>query len=306
MAMWRFKKKNGHGRAGADKDGLGKAIDIHPEDIIRNEYVVRKYDAYTFIPLFEKPVNISKLCDFQRALSERIGRVELAGNAPCMSETGEEYVIWRLPDYPGMHQDESATLELAGPDIFDGTLWTPAIIAQFWNCGDQRDLLVRQSCYALKCVVTAADQVSHLQRYGVVANYADVVLQQFPKCIGIYWPHCQNLVSRAVYLHGQRYPSLHFLDGGLHVRAFHVGGRKRILFDTLGMTAIGLTDLQCYCGSLDPDEVYSYLRHVAAYLYQNGCIIEDGSTIEGADGGKWLCRYTDSQAAPRRRVLHIG
>ena len=59
---------------------------------------------------------------------------------------------------------------------------------------------------------------------------------------------------------------LHFLDGGLNIRFFTISGTDELLFDTLGLTPMGLPDLQFHCRNLEPNEVVIFLRNLAAYL----------------------------------------
>lgn len=145
-----------------------------------------------------------------------------------------------------------------------------------------------------------------LEQYGILADYADAVLELFPDCIGIYWPHSQNLLPREVYEHSSwNSPELHFLDGGLNVRFFNITGTNEMLFDTLGLTPIGLPDLQCHCKNLEPNQVVVFMRNLAAYLFEYGDVIEDGNTVEGIHHEKWVCRKEDAIISPMRVVLDI-
>ena len=46
-----------------------------------------------------------------------------------------------------------------------------------------------------------------------------------------------------------------------------------MLFDTLGLTPIGLPDLQCHCKNLEPNQVVVFMRNLAAYLFEYGDVI---------------------------------
>ena len=140
-----------------------------------------------------------------------------------------------------------------------------------------------------------------------MAEFADLLLEQYPDCIGIYWPHSQCLTPREYYQDSHwNNPAFHFLDGGLNVRFFSIQNSDEMLFDTLGFTAIGLPDLQFHCKGLEPDDVVGFLRNVAAYLYENGDVIENGNTVEGMHHERWVCRREDSLVGPLRMVLDIN
>lgn len=92
-----------------------------------------------------------------------------------------------------------------------------------------------------------------MEQYGILASYADAILELFPECIGIYWPHSQNLVPRETYLKPSwNREELHFLDGGLNVRFFTISGTDELLFDTLGLTPIGFLIFSSTAGTWNP------------------------------------------------------
>ena len=209
-------------------------------------------------------------------------------------------------DYPAEGRTMPTQLTLFGPDQFSEKLWDDGIIAQFWDCPD-REEFAKRCRYSLMAGNMLAAGLPVPQRSMLLADYADMILELFPDCIGIYWPHSQRLVPRERFRQtGWRTPELHFLDGGLNVRFFRINGSEEMLFDTLGLTPLGLPDLQCHCKGLEPGWVVGFLRNLAAYLFQQGDVIEDGNTVEGIGGGKWLCRREDAMAEPMRMVLDIN
>jgi hypothetical protein len=95
----------------------------------------------------------------------------------------------------------------------------------------------------------------------------------------------------------------------VNVRLFQVQGRQEgeVLMDTIGLAALGLPDLQCHFVGLDPQQVANTLYGAAYYVYENGDVIEDGETIQGAGEGvvRWRCRHEDALMDPARVVLDI-
>ena len=86
---------------------------------------------------------------------------------------------------------------------------------------------------------------------------------------------------------------------------FNITGTNEMLFDTLGLTPIGLPDLQCHCKNLEPNQIVVFMRNLAAYLFEYGDVIEDGNTVEGIHHEKWVCRKEDAIISPMRVVLDI-
>lgn len=276
----------------------------------KDTFVSDWHPVYFFMPVFEKPIKMPSLEQFLAALSHRFGKVEPMAEEAEMPQGPSDLLSFALWDHLAYSKKEDSSfpsqLVLYGPDQFNQQKWTEEIVAQFWDCGPDRQTFAARCKYALMASNMMAAMLPMLEQYHIIADYADLLLELFPDCIGIYWPHSQQLVPREYFLQPHwNSKQLHFLDGGLHVRFFNIANTDEMVFDTLGLTAIGLPDLQCHCRNLEPDDVVMFLRNLACYLYQQGDIIEDGNTVEGIDGGKWLCQREDALIAPPRMVLDV-
>ncbi len=276
-----------------------------------DSFVEKWHSVYFFMPVFEQPVEISSLEKLQEALSRKFGRVQPLADEPRMPEKPSDLLGFILWDHQSHNDKEERSipsqLVLYGPDIFDQKMWDEQIIAQFWDCQPDRQGFAARCRYAFMASNMMAAMLPIMEQYQIIADYADLLLELFPDCIGIYWPHSQRLVPRENFQTSHwNFRELHFLDGGLHVRFFNIIGSDEMLFDTLGLTPIGLPDLQCHCKDLEPNDVVIFLRNLAAYLYRKGDVIEDGNTVEGIDGGRWSCQREDSMAGPMRMVLDIN
>lgn len=275
-----------------------------------DSFVEKWHSIYFFMPVFENPPKMPSLEAFLSALSGKFGKVLPLSDTAQMPSAPSDMLTVVLWDYLAYYEKEQKRLPtelvLYGPDKFNQELWDDGIIAQFWECGRERRAFASRCRYSVMASNFLAAMLPIQEQYQILADYADVLLELFPDCIGIYWPHSQKLTPREVFCQsGFRSPELHFLDGGLHVRFFRINGTDEMLFDTLGLTPIGLPDLQCHCKNLNPDDVVSFLRNLAAYLYENGDVIEDHHTVEGIDHEKWPCRHEDAMAMPMRVVLDI-
>ncbi len=277
----------------------------------RSDKFVNKWNSlYYIVPLFEQPPAMPSLETFLKALSAEFGKVEPLAASSQMPLRPSELLTVVLWDHMAYYKkdDKWAPTELIlyGADEFDRSLWNENIVAQFWDCGDDRRKFADRCRYSVMASNMLAAMLPVKERCGIMADYADILLKLFPDCIALYWPHSQRLVPREVFLTpGWSDPTLHFLDGGLHVRFFNIANSDEMLFDTLGLTTLGLPDLQCHCKGIEPNEVVTFLHNLAAYLYSEGDIIKDGNTVEGLHGEKWLCQHEDAMAGPMRVVLDI-
>ena len=274
-----------------------------------NGFTDRWSSVYFFIPLFENPVIMPTAEAVCAKLTEKFGMVtELAEeqNMPQKPSELKSFVLWEHQVYYEKEKREfPSQLILYGAYTFDTAQFDEAVRAQFWSC-PEKEAFIARCRYSIMASNMLAAGLPVLEQYGILADYADAVLELFPDCIGIYWPHSQNLLPREVYEHSSwNSPELHFLDGGLNVRFFNITGTNEMLFDTLGLTPIGLPDLQCHCKNLEPNQVVVFMRNLAAYLFEYGDVIEDGNTVEGIHHEKWVCRKEDAIISPMRVVLDI-
>ncbi|MEG0974098.1 MAG: DUF4261 domain-containing protein [Comamonas sp.] len=110
----------------------------------------------------------------------------------------------------------------------------------------------------------------------------------------------------------ERYISMHaegsVYYGVLNVRFFNISNHPgEMLMDSLGLATFGLPDVQCHFKALNPPEVSRFLFNTAAYLIQNGDVIQDGHTLPSIDGqGKWPCQHEEALIPPERMVLDVN
>lgn len=94
--------------------------------------------------------------------------------------------------------------------------------------------------------------------------------------------------------------------GFVNVRLFNVEENGTRIMDTLGLGALGLTDLQIHFKDLDKAAVADLLYSIAAYLMEKGNVIENGHTVPGLLAGEsWTCLHAMALVEPDRLVLDI-
>lgn len=275
----------------------------------KDTFVEKWHSVYVFIPVFENQVKMPEEKRVLEKLSEKFGRVEELSNKQAMPKEPEDLKSFLLWDHRVCNKNDNTNLPsqlmLFGPDEFDNSQFDADMKAQLWYLKNKEEFINRCR-YSIMASNMMAAGLPMLEQYGILADYADAILELFPDCIGIYWPHSQNLLPRENFEQsGWRSKKYHFLDGGLNVRFFRIEGTDEMLFDTLGLTPIGLPDLQLHCKGIEPDDAVGFLKNLAAYLFEEGDVIEDGNTVEGLDHGKWKCQREDSMAGPGRMVLDI-
>ncbi len=121
-------------------------------------------------------------------------------------------------------------------------------------------------------------------------------------CDAVYWQPSGQLLDAGAFLHA--YPN-EPLYGALNVRVYQMQRKDEVLVDTLGLTSLGIPDIQCRVVDMTPDRVIPMIYGAAYYLYGSGGEVTDGQLLGGA-GLRWLCEQQPSVLAPARVVVDLN
>jgi hypothetical protein len=150
--------------------------------------------------------------------------------------------------------------------------------------------------------------LDHGGRIGGLRRVLVALLESAP-CLAIHWAPTQQLVDPVELVHScvdHDFDSP--LPGAINVRFFRSseGNEVTYLMDTLGLTAVGLLDLQCRFRGLDPNDVSEILYQAALYQWQRGAVIQDGDSVEGPGrDDRWQASHQYSLALPRRDLIDL-
>lgn len=126
--------------------------------------------------------------------------------------------------------------------------------------------------------------------------------------IALRWQPANKLVSPTDLLEVMRAADpTRMARLALNVRLFDVPERPdEIVMDTRGLAEFVLPDLQVHFRELEPTAIARVLYRSALYVWAEGDIIDDGSTIEGLlPSERWRCRHERALVGPDRTVLDV-
>jgi hypothetical protein len=153
-----------------------------------------------------------------------------------------------------------------------------------------------------------ASALEYRTRLMLFQNALAAVLAIVP-CQGIHWQRSQQVVEPVRFLSAlEERTAPNPFAGAINVRFFKISDRGgEMLMDTLGLSALGLCDVQCHFRGIEPNVMARFMANLAVYLFDHGDVINDGHTVEGIKpGSKWKCQHEQALAPPARIVLDVN
>ncbi len=180
-------------------------------------------------------------------------------------------------------------------------------LEQSWNFDKDKESI--ESC-KIRVLVTdlMAIGLEYTKRVELFQKALYAIVELIP-CEGINFHIAEQVISRDDYLENNPLKDEYDpLFGILNVRLFNIKGEKNeYLMDTLGLSAIGLCDLQCHFKNLDPNEISNILYSYGYYIFDNQDAVDNMTTVEGiSKNDEWKCRHEVALAEPERVVLDIN
>ena len=180
-------------------------------------------------------------------------------------------------------------------------------LEQSWNYDKDKESI--ESC-KIKVLVTdlMAIGLEYTKRVELFQKALYAIVELMP-CEGINFHIAEQVISREDYLENNPLNDEYDpLFGILNVRLFNIQGQKNeYIMDTLGLSAIGLCDLQCHFKNLDPSEISNILYSYGYFIFDNQDAVDNITTVEGiSKNDKWKCRHEVALVGQERVVLDIN
>lgn len=181
-------------------------------------------------------------------------------------------------------------------------------LGQSWNYSNKNELV--ESC-KVKVIVSdfLAIGLEYNKRVELFQKALYAIVEVLP-CQLISFHITEQLITRDEYLENNPLDEEYDpLFGMLNVRKFNIEGKENeYIMDTLGLSAIGLCDLQCHYKNLDTNQVSDLLYSYGYYIFDNPDAAENINEIEGIPlkSSRWKCQHEVAIVEPERIVLDIN
>lgn len=179
-------------------------------------------------------------------------------------------------------------------------------LEQSWSFGNKES--IEECKFTVLVTDIMAIGLEYTKRIEIFQKALYAIVELMP-CEGIHFHLTEQVIGREDYLENNPLnDDYDLLFGALNVRLLNIEGKENeYLMDTLGLSALGLCDLQCHFKNLDPNEVSNILYSYGYYIFDNLDAAENMKTIEGINkGDEWTCQHEVSLVEPERVVLDIN
>lgn len=261
-------------------------------DVFAETYSVELY-------MKEKPVilennlleNIKKYC----------GNVEI-------SSRQENNIIFAFMDHILEYKNMSAPASIVISKIYDkpDILKLKKSLEQSGNLKNKEE--IEKCSYRIIVTDIMAIGLEYSKRIEIFQKALYAIVECIP-CEGIHFQLIEQVMSSDEYLGNNPFnENYDLLFGILNVRLFNIEGKEdEYLMDTLGLSAVGLCDLQCHFKNLDPNQLLDILYSYGYYIFDNSEAADNLNEIDGInEKEKWKCEHEVSLAEPKRVVMDIN
>ncbi|MBX3396627.1 MAG: hypothetical protein KF841_14800 [Phycisphaerae bacterium] len=142
-------------------------------------------------------------------------------------------------------------------------------------------------------------------------HFAHAALTEFAPVMAAFWPDARMLTpveQLAGLLEYSRSPVHAMWRTCAHIRGFALAGENEgmLLFDSVGLHAFGLPDVQVIAPSANEAAARSTVDLIAERIFQSGCDLPHGTEYTASDGLVWRVNYTRSAFVPDREVVQMA
>lgn len=266
----------------------------------------------------EKPFVIELLFEkkIQRPTSNAILRKvkETFGNMEVISRD-DNLTSFSLPDYNSFIDGEfkPVSLAISGVGEFNADLSVSDFErSQIWNIKNVDEVLAKYK-YSIKLYDIDAHGQIPKERAQMLVLWLEIALALFPACSAIWVKSSGKLQLVEAIKNFKGIGINEFIFSMVNVRFFNIPNTNEFIVDSVGLSAIGLSDVQFHFKGVNPNKIANLAYKLAWYMLNDENQIKNDDTIDGLnDKGEltadvqWTCRYEDSLVEPLRPVLDIN
>lgn len=222
-------------------------------------------------------------------------------------ESGEEKVLPKV----FFHMDHKVSFEdgevpaqscVYEPHVIGETTRFDSALKQSFHWQNAKDT-INKCKYSVRVHDLFAAGLPYKERFELILGLVRAVLETAP-CKAMFWHTSDKLVEPELYLEAVELGEK--LYGAVNLRLYSTGNEKDMIMDTLGLSAMGIPDVQCHFHDFNPSEVARDLLVISKYIYDQGDIVKDGESIGTSAQKAYSCEHQHALVVPPRYVLDLN
>lgn len=146
-----------------------------------------------------------------------------------------------------------------------------------------------------------ATEIKYNERIYLFNKFLKGLLEVIP-CKAIHWSYSQKIVNPNDFQAAVTESDFYTLFGIINVRYFKFN--ESLILDTIGLSALGLPDIQCNFNSLDKGLVATILYDLANKIFINGDYIKDNTELSIMNIN-FKCSHQFSLTNPKRVIVNL-
>lgn len=182
---------------------------------------------------------------------------------------------------------------------------------QLWDCPES-DTILDECQFRIVATDMLSSVLDYHQHAKMLVEYIEALMEAFPTCEAVLFDNSMKMHSRESIINCDLPDDFKFINLGVNVRFFQLQGTDDFIVDSLGMSLLGLPDVQYHFHGMNVNAVVNHAYTLLSYIFDNGCVIESGDTFDGVNESgditgdvQWLLNYEDSLIQPVREVLDV-
>lgn len=158
---------------------------------------------------------------------------------------------------------------------------------------------INESKFLLVISDFMATSIDYKKRIYIFNKILKTLIPILP-CKIVYWACSQKLINTIEFSDALEKESDYSIYGIINVRYF-IKDNYHVM-DTIGLSSIGLPDLQCSFDNIDPGIVSTILYEYGRKIFEHGDFLNDNEEINSMNL-KFLCKHNYSDTNPKRIVI---
>ena len=182
---------------------------------------------------------------------------------------------------------------------------------QLWDCPES-DTILDECHYRIVATDMLGSALDYHQHAQMLVQYIEALMEAFPTCEAVLFSNSMKMHTRDSIVNCDYMDDFKFIYFAVNVRFFSIQGSADYMVDSLGMSMLGLPDVQYHFFGMDINPVINHAYTLLSYLFDNGPVIKSGDTFDGINeegdiSGDvvWLLNYEDSLIQPVREVIDV-